>query len=367
MFSPIVGEIFSQAIMNGPDIPFRSQFSRNDAVALNLKFPVYAEDILPMVKGKIANPAFVVIDPKLDVPYSINYYLGYQRMLSASMALESAFVANHGVKFQMRRSYNQPDRVTGVRPNANLGESFYFDNSESTHYVSWQTSFKRRLAAGLAFNAHYTWGKAISYGTGDITDNPSDVQSFFDIRQNRGPASADITHRFVADSVYQLPMFGASNAVLRTILGGWQLAGIASIRSGGTLSNIQQSSSAITFSRPDATGIDPVNDNYRKTLQYLNPAAFAKVPMSTKSGATSRPGTLGRGAVRGPGVVVFDFALSKSFKITERLKFQFRADMFNGFNHTNFSGVVTDIDNIRFGQVSSASARQIQLNGRITF
>jgi hypothetical protein len=121
------------------------------------------------------------------------------------------------------------------------------------------------------------------------------------------------------------------------------------------------------MSRPDATGVDPINSNYRQTLQYLNPAAFAKVPLNSRSGATARPGTLGRGAVRGPGSVNFDFALSKTFKITERIKFQFRADMFNGFNHTNFSGLVVDLDNARFGQVTSAGARSIQLNGRLTF
>ena len=76
----------------------------------------------------------------------------------------------------------------------------------------------------------------------------------------------------------------------------------------------------------------------RDTLQYLNRAAFALVPISPVSGATIRPGNVGNGAVRGPGLQNLDFSLAKNVAITERLKLQLRADSFDFLNHTNFTG-----------------------------
>jgi hypothetical protein len=91
------------------------------------------------------------------------------------------------------------------------------------------------------------------------------------------------------------------------------------------------------------------------------------VPVISASGATARPGTIGRNALRGPGSWTIDFGLAKNFDLTERWRFQFRVDMFNGFNHTNLGGVSTNIQAGNFGRLTSAGARVIQLNGRLSF
>ena len=81
------------------------------------------------------------------------------------------------MKLQSFRNYNQPDRVTGLRPNPNLATDIYFDNSDGSHYPGWQTSLRKRYSQGLLFNAHYTWSKAISYDDGD--------KEFFNVKANR--------------------------------------------------------------------------------------------------------------------------------------------------------------------------------------
>lgn len=84
----------------------------------------------------------------------------------------------------------------------------------------------------------------------------------------------------------------------------------------------------------------------RKTLQYLNRSAFARLPVIAASGATPRPENIGAGALR----------------------LQFRGDMFNLFNHTNFSGVTTDISSGNFGRYTgTAGVRVIQLNARLSW
>jgi len=86
------------------------------------------------------------------------------------------------------------------------------------------------------------------------------------------------------------------------------------------------------------------------------------------SGATLRAGSYGNNALRGPGLVNLDFSIAKNFSITEAIRFQLRADMFNALNHTNYTGISTNILSRNFGQITgTAGARGIQLNARFSF
>ena len=94
-------------------------------------------------------------------------------------------------------------------------------------------------------------------------------------------------------------------------------------------------------------GGDPVLSNYRDTLQYLNPTAFARVPVASVTGTPIRPGNLGFGMVRHPGLWNLDFSLAKNFQIRESMQLQLRTDMFNATNHTNLSGLRTSVNDAR--------------------
>jgi hypothetical protein len=127
--------------------------------------------------------------------------------------------------------------------------------------------------------------------------------------------------------------------------------------------------SAISPSRPDYIGGAPILDNYRATLRYLNPAAFALVPISSVSGATVRPGNVGNGAIRGPGRWNADVSLGKNFRLFhEGRTLQLRADALNFFNHTNYTTVDTQADRNTFGRLlATAGARVVQLNARFAW
>ena len=100
-------------------------------------------------------------------------------------------------------------------------------------------------------------------------------------------------------------------------------------------------------------------------LRYLNPAAFAKVPVIT-SAARRLARTLGRNAVRQPGLWDTDLSLSKDIAVTERVRFQIRGDLFNGFNHTNFNVVSTGITSANFGRLTSTTGpRTVQFNAPV--
>lgn len=372
MFSPLVWGTFNNAVANAPNQPFRAIYTKVEAAQLGLRFPIYNEDILPLVAQGTKIQISDVFNPQIHAPYSMNLYLGLQRELTRSLMVETAFVGNRGVSFMLYRTFNPVDRVTGQRPNPNLGEGNYLDNSQNTIYYSWQTSVRRRHSGGLSLGAHYTWGKALSYAGGDTGatftgDASNSVQDFFNIKANRGPSTGDVTHYFTADWLWDLPSLEGKSALPRFLLGGWQLAGIFRAQSGTPLQVSEPS--AISASRPDIVDFGAaVNKDYRQTRQYLNPAAFAAVPKSPVSGATLRPGNYGNNALRAPGLWLLDLSLAKNLTLTRGVKLQLRADMFNALNHVSYTSVVTNIERRDFGRLtSSTTPRVVQLNARLSF
>jgi outer membrane receptor protein involved in Fe transport len=363
-----------QSVQSAPNVPFRSALSQQDIVSLGLKWPLYNDDFRKVVAAQnIQNGVinvFSIFDPNIQNPYSMQYSLGIQRELTPSLMLETAFVGVRGVKLITHRFVDQPDRITGLRPNEKLSASYYVDASQQSAYSSWQTSVRKRLSYSLSGSAHYTWSKALSTQGGDSgayygSDGGGHIQDFYNIKGERGPSAGDVTHYFVSEWVYSLPRLDKWNA-LRYAVGGWQASGIFTAQSGGAITLSE--SSGIANSRPDYIGGPTILPDYKSTLKYLNPAAFARVPINSVSAETIRAGNTGNGAIRGPGSWNLDFSLGKNFPITEKLHLQFRVDMFNAFNHTVLSGLVAEITNPRFGQLTSTNgARLMQLNARLNW
>lgn len=376
IFSPqIIGNMIN--LVGTQYIPKRIIFSKQEALSLGMKYPMTNDDlrVLAEQQAKTAGYTniFALINPKIESPYTHHYTLGIERELTKDLVLETSMVGVRGTKFDIWRPLNEPDRNTGIRPNPLLRATFYLDNSATSSYASWQTSLRKRYSHRLSASAHYTWGKALAYNGGDIGtwyqgDNAPRVQDFNNIRAEHAPATGDITHYFASQVVYDLPALSNSGALVRHVLGSWQVGGIFEARTGEPLQITQ--SSSLQVARPDYIGGNAVTSDYQQTLQYLNPKAFARVPTITASGATSRPGNLGWGEVRAPGYWNVDISLTKNFPIRERIALQVRAESFNAFNHFNpkASGIQTSINSSTFGQIrDDVGPRVIQLNARLTW
>ena len=151
---------------------------------------------------------------------------------------------------------------------------------------------------------------------GFIGDSTANVQDFFDIDAEWGPASGDVRHNFLANTTYHIAPERFASSVARHLLGGWDVAAIVRARSGAPI-EITQTSSRPT--RPDLVGTlsEAVNDECCSpgNLQYLNAAAFRLVPINSLSGAGIRPGTIGHNALRGPGYAVLDMSIGKSVSL----------------------------------------------------
>ena len=389
LFSPQMPGVVRQAVAN-PVVPFRVTWSLAEARDFGLTFPKYTDQMRGVVIAQSSQSGiqfpFSAINPGLQNPYSMHYQFNLQHALTSTLMVESGFVGVRGVKFILHRRPNLPDRLTGERPNPNIiFGGYYVDNTQNTSYNAWQTSVRKRFSRSFSFDGHYTWGKSLGLTGGDIgayygSDNDQvNIQEFNNPRADRGPNPGDATHRFVGDWVYEVPALRGANAFLRHTLGGWQISGILSARTGERLI-ISESCASSYHCRPDFVGGQTVLDNWssigtsrcntggRCTVQYLNRSAFELVPVDPVTRIAVRPGNLGNGAVRGPSNWGVDFSLAKNFRLREQMNLQFRTDMFNSLNHVNYNGPSTGLNSATFGEISGAGGmRVIQLNAKITW
>ena len=375
MFSNVVPEDFWNLVSSAQNVPYRITFTPQDISAFGIKFPDFNENLFKYAQQLVKTSSVVyvsgVYNTHLQSPYTMQYTLDVQRQITSSTVFQTAVVGTRGLKFPMFRPINSVNRITGLRPNPNLGQPNYVDNSQTVTYYGWQNSLRKRFSRSFSFDVNYTWSKALSNGGGDTGayydgENSSRNQEFFDLKADRGPTVSDITHYFSADWVYQLPALTGSSAFLRHVAGDWQLAGILSAQTG--LPIIVTQSSSTSGQRGDYIGGPALLPDYQQTLRYLNPAAFQRIPVSSASGAPIRPGNFSPGALRAPGQWNLNFSLAKNFTLIEKVKLQIRTDMFNAFNHTSLSGLRTSLNDPLFGQLlSTQGARVMQWNARITF
>ena len=297
------------------------------------------------------------VSPDLRTPYVQNYNLNIQRELFRNGVLEVGYVGSHGTKLFRYRDINQPvnPSVSSSRPFDNGpfapsgGTFFYVNQLETTaisNYNALQTSFSVSNWKGFSAQANYTWSHSIDNASDgqDYVANATQPDNSYCTRCERANSNFDNRHRFVVTASYAVPSLSKSHPRLGE---GWQVNTVITIRSGNpfhlTLFDDYNNTGEF-FPRPDLIG-----DPYAGTSapdRFINLSAF-KVPCTLDptgdgSAASCIPGTwhfgsLGRNALRGPGYHNVDFSIFKDTHITEKLKIQVRAEVFNIFNHPNFS------------------------------
>jgi hypothetical protein len=285
------------------------------------------------------------------------------------LTLDTAYVGNRGVHISMNRTANLPNRLTGVAPDTQFGSFLFYDDSDASWYDSWQTSLSRGLKNGLTYGISFTWAHNLSYGADDLQLDTV-PQNFNNVHADKGPTPFDIQRSFRANFLYTpqvMKWTGWTGRPAKLLADGWQFSGIFVANSGAPI-NITDNNSANPVDRPDlASGVNPTFNNYSSTLQYLNIAAFMPVPLVTASGEQVRPGNLGRNILRAPGMWNQDLSIAKDFSVVERVRLQLRGDAFNALNHTNLTGLTTNITSSAFGRLTSATPRSIQIGAKIIF
>jgi hypothetical protein len=352
-------------VLNGIDQQFRITLSRAEAQARGIAYPMSNDQAAPLVQGAAALWGNRSVGVDFPNPYSTQWTATVERSFGSLYSVEASYVGNRGENMNTVSIINRADRLTGIRPYAGFAEFGLYEATNSSKYNSLQVQARRRFSNRVGFGVAYTLGKANSYGSGDLLleENPQETGN---LDAEYGPSNFDIRHRLVANFLYETAAVG-SNALVRGLSGGWQISGIFTGLSGAAF-NVRDTANSYSQQRPDLVdGEALVLDNWGDTLQYLNRAAFVRVPTITASGAQGRPGTLGRNAVRGPASYNLDLGFGRNFGFGANYRLQVRLDMFNALNTRNYTGLETRIENTRFGQLTSVSTRTMQLGARFTF
>jgi hypothetical protein len=315
-----------------------------------------------------------------------SWNLNIQHQLTNDTGIMIGYFGSKGTHLEIDRNLNQPNVLgnlattpfttlsgtilpgVSLAPNIRLLDS----SSNSSYHALWVTANKR-LSHGVQFNASYTFSHSID----DNSRNAEGIvmQNSNNIAGERGSSDFDVRHRFVINSIYNLPFKG------NRLVAGWELATIVTAQTGNPFTVVIP-----------AAGITGIGNTIRPNIS--GPAVITGDPANWFANAAtifSLPGNnfgnLGRNTFVGPGFTDVDFSIVKNTKLTERLNLQFRTDAFDLFNHPNFgqpgpfsgrtSSVITlpitatstfgTITSTRFATADSGSSRQLQLALKLQF
>ncbi|HEY7182998.1 MAG TPA: TonB-dependent receptor, partial [Blastocatellia bacterium] len=236
-----------------------------------------------------------------------------------------------------------------LRPNQQFGVITYIDAGGDSYYHSAQFTLRKRFEKGLLFGAAYTFGKSIdnqsvdpvgaSSGGGLTTTNsrtPTNIRNWLG---ERARSDFDRTHTFTASGVWELPAgkgkwLDGGNRYVNTLIGGWTLNGIYTFMTGEPFS-VTSGIRTANFSHVSrADVVNPVEAKLQEKALVAGPVVFA----DASAFAIPAPGSdgAGRNIFTAPSYWNLDIGITKSFQLTERFKLDFRAEMFNALNHTNF-------------------------------
>ncbi|MBI1984331.1 MAG: hypothetical protein HYS61_09050, partial [Acidobacteria bacterium] len=329
--------------------------------------------------------------------------LNLQRQLRADTLVTVGYAGARGIHLLRNTDVNIPDPVrledgtlffpaNATRPNPNFSTIEFKRSDGNSWYNALIFEVRKRWSEGVSFQSSYTFSRNIdttqaSTFFSDATNGTtSALPEFPGLPYNRGLADYHAKHNWVVNFVWEVPHPKSLNGAGRKLLEGWQLGGIAHVRSGSPLTVFVQGNRSrsrwspslgpgLGFDRPDlAAGRTHQDAVLGEPGRYFDPSAFALQPAGTL-------GNLGRGVFIGPNFRSFDFSLVKNTRLArwgENLNLQFRAEFFNLFNRANFgppsllafAGVADDEQPLAsFGRIRSTvtSSRQIQLGLRISF
>jgi hypothetical protein len=345
---------------------------RNTAANPPFATPLTASGVIRLDRAlETTRPAGLspaTVDHRLRNASLQSWNVNVQRQLASHLAMLVGYFGSRGSDLRISRNLNQPtdgiqpfialSPASPILPGEPLGNITQVESTGFSSYHALWISGTKRLSRGLQFDASYTW--STSKDTNSLNSSGFAVQDSYDIPNQYGLSDFHARHRFVLTATYLLPFTG------HPITRGWQLAAIVQAQSGNPVNIVTSNSSlngAPNTVRPDVTG--PISI-IGSVDQWFDPSVFV---------AVDRFGNLGRNVVIGPGFRTTDLSISKTMTPWERVRLQFRVDVFNLFNHSNFASPGNIVGSPTFGKITrtrypageAGSSRQIQLAAKFSF
>lgn len=286
-----------------------------------------------------------------------------------------------------------------VKANPALANSTSWWAGGSGNYNALVVDFRQNLAKGIQFRANYTFSKNLDDGSAWNTSVSANTPAFVSVpslpRLDYGPGATDVRHLVAINGTYDLPFgagktfFSRADKLTRYFVSGWTLSTIANLQTGFPFSpqlgyNPTGSGDTRNPVRPNInpgfTGSPYTHGTTaQRVAQYFNPNYYS-------APAAGYVGNVGRDSLTGPGYADWALSLLKSTQLSEAIRVQFRAELFNLLNHTNLQlpnevvfsagptqGIVanqtaaTTLGSPGVITSTANTARQIQLGAKIIF
>jgi len=361
--------------------------------------------------GQFAEPMTILtLDPKLSLPYAQDWNLTVQKSFGDDWLLEVGYVGTNGTHLPRFIEGNPTVFIPGVDSSGNpisnennvnqrrlysgctlaqpngcvFASAGLIAGIADSSYNALEASLRKRFGHGLSFLASYTWAHSIDdvssfnitgsasqpvAGENDLAQNP------YDLAAERGRSMFDARHRFVLSYQWDIPFWNHPTNWYQHAFGNWQLNGIFTAMTGGPFTVFDSSDNSLQGGAPEITGfsanrpnvIGNPNSGPRTPQEWFNTSAFQQLAPDPL-GRFQVFGNEGRNVVAGPGYVNWDFSVFKNMKVTESKEIQFRGELFNILNHTNFRLPVSDISSPNFGQIQTdVGPRVIQVALKFLF
>jgi hypothetical protein len=345
----------------GPPFFFQSSFftdSITPSIVLRDGYPPGA------TTANVTNLQTISQDRNNLTAYSQQWNFTVERQLPWSLVVDVSYIGSRGIHLLRRIDTNAPPPgpgdINSRRPATRLevpglpyvvtplADTFRREWSGNSTYHGFQMKFEKRLSAGVSFLGAYMWSKAID----DLIDNPPNP---YNVRLERGLSDNHFPQRFVFSFNYDVPVgrgrrfLAAAPRLADWVLGGWAAAGITTLSAGNRVNSSVQGNPSNTgqADRPDLLRDPRLPRSQRTLARWFDTDAFVRQANYTFGNAP-------RNAIEAPGVVNFDLALYKLFRLAERAEFQFRAEAFNAFNTPHFGNPGSQLGTSAFGVISSA-------------
>ncbi len=337
--------------------------------------PALSSAVTPGYAATLKNAAPFLLDPNSRISYMQQWNLTVQHTFRQNDLLEVIYMGSSDHDLLSRYDADEcipalPNLqcVASTRPYPQYGSLLESLMSGNSSYEALAARFDHRMSSGLNARFEYTFAKALTDST--EANNP---QIGTCRACEKGPASFNAANRAVLSLIYDVPFgrgrqFGArTSRLIDAAAGGWTVSAIASFQSGIPVAITAPNLTGAAYGQERPNRICNGNDsafsgNLRGDgLKQFNTACFA-------SPASGYFGNSGWNVLNGPGVNNWDIGIQKYFTLSERTRLQWRAEMFNAFNHAQFGLPDGNVADPGFGLVASAgSPRLIQFGLKLLY
>jgi hypothetical protein len=318
-------------------------------------------------------------DPNLKNPYSEQWNLGVQQLVSSSTTVTVNYVGSSSHRLDIGGMYNTALTPGPGDPQSRalypyIAPTYYDRSAGNGNYNGLLVSLERRYTSGFSYGVAYTWSKSINVGGDGYfgVEGGAPQDPYHPARYDRSVSGLDLKNILTVNTLYDIPVgkgkrYSTGNGVVDYVVGNWQI------------NNLFQTHSGVAFTPGISSDLANIGQGFL-TTEHLNQVGSAGLPHKSASEwfntanyaapALYTFGNAGRNSVLGPALWNLDTSLFRQFPVGESRRIEFRAEAFNLFNHANLGQPNSDLNSgASFGTINSTAnaARQLQLAGKFIF